>query len=70
VQGWRNRGPETVWGAKLGSDGSPGRGRRVKGQSRGTAGGEILRARPVTLPSARAMKRALLSKGLETTVIN
>jgi hypothetical protein len=27
----------TVWGAKLGSDGSPRGGRRVKGQSRGTA---------------------------------
>jgi hypothetical protein len=27
----------TLWGAKLGSDGSPRGGRRVKGQSRGTA---------------------------------
>jgi hypothetical protein len=59
VQGWRNRGPEgsTVWGAKLGSDGSPRRGRRVKGQSRGTAWRVILQARPATLPSERAMNR-------------
>jgi hypothetical protein len=35
VQGWRNRGPggSTVRDAKLGSDGPPRRGRRVKGQS-------------------------------------
>ena len=59
VQGWRNRGPEgsTVWGAKLGSDGSPRGGRRVKGQSRGTAWRVILQARPATLPSERAMNR-------------
>jgi hypothetical protein len=49
-------------GAKLGSDGSPRRGRRVKGQSRGTAGRVILRASPVTLPSERAMNRVLLSR--------
>jgi hypothetical protein len=41
----------TVWGAKLGSDGSPRRGRRVKGQSQGTAWRVILQASPVTLPS-------------------
>ena len=45
----------TVWGAKLGSDGSPRRGRRVKGQSRGTAWRVILQASPVTIPSERAM---------------
>ena len=55
----------TVWGAKLGSDGSPRRGRRVKGQSRGTAGRIIHQASPVTLPSERAKNRVLLSKGLE-----
>ena len=54
-----------VWGGKLGSDGSPRRGRRVQGQSRGTAWRVILQARPVTLTSARAMNRVLLSKGLE-----
>jgi hypothetical protein len=54
-----------VWGAKLGSDGSPRRGRRVKSQSRGTAWRVILQASPVTLPSERAMNRVLLSKGLE-----
>jgi hypothetical protein len=37
-----------VWGAKLGSEGSPRRGRRVKGQSRGTAWRVILQARPAT----------------------
>src|ERR1019366_5454505 len=61
VQGWRNRGPEgsTVWGAKLGSDGSPRRGRRVKGQSRGTAWRVILPASLVTLPLERGMNRVL-----------
>ena len=36
--GWEEPGAigSTVWGARLGSDGSPRRGRRVKGQSRGT----------------------------------
>jgi hypothetical protein len=65
--GWEEPGARgsTVWGAKLGSDGSPRRGRRVKGQSRGTDGRGILQASPVTLPSARAMNRVLLSKGLE-----
>ena len=65
--GWEEAGARgsTVWGAKLDSDGSPRRGRRVKGQSRGTARRVILQASPVTTPSARAMNRALLSKGLE-----
>src|ERR1035437_9871015 len=45
----------TVWGAKLDSDGSPRRGRRGKGQSRGTAWRVILQASPVTIPSERAM---------------
>src|ERR1035441_3234603 len=44
-----------VWGAKLGSDGPPRRGRRVKGQSRGTAWRVILQASPVTTPAERAM---------------
>jgi hypothetical protein len=64
VQGGRNRGPET-WGAKLGSAGSPRRGTRVKGQSRGTAWRVILQASPVTIPSERAMNRVWLSQGLE-----
>jgi len=57
-QGGRNRGQrlDSVWGAKLGSDGSPRRGRRVQGQSRGTARRGVLQASPVTLPSGRAMK--------------
>jgi hypothetical protein len=55
----------TVWGAKLGSEGLPRRGKRVKGQSRGTAWRVILQASPVTLPSARAMSRVGLSEGLE-----
>ena len=38
----------TVRGAMLGSEGSPRRGRRVKGQSRGTAWRVILQARPAT----------------------
>jgi hypothetical protein len=64
--GWSGAGLEeqaargsTVWGAKLGSDGSPRRGRPVKGQSRGTAWRVILQASPVTLPSERAMNRGL-----------
>jgi hypothetical protein len=48
----------TVWGAKLGSDGSPRRGRRVKGQSRSTAGCVSFQASPVTLPSERAKDQA------------
>jgi hypothetical protein len=38
---------------------------RVKGESRGTAWRVILQARPVTLPSERAINRVLLSKGLK-----
>jgi hypothetical protein len=72
VQGWRNRGlrGSAVWGAKLGSDGSPRRGRRVKGQSRGTGGRVILQARPVTILSERPMNRLLLAEGLEMKVTN
>src|ERR1035438_7507124 len=47
----------TVWGAKLGSDGSPRRGRRVKGQGRGTAWRVTLQASSVTIPSERARNR-------------
>ena len=66
VQGWRSRGSGSpVWGAKVGSDGSPRCGRRVRGQRRGTAWRVILQANPETLPSERAMNRVLLSKGLE-----
>src|ERR1017187_5316451 len=36
----------TVWGAKLGSDGPPRRGRRVKDQSQGIAWHVILQASP------------------------
>jgi hypothetical protein len=65
--GWEEPGARgsAVWGAKLGSDGSPRRGRRVKGQSRATVGRVILPANPLTRPSERAMNRALLSKDLE-----
>ena len=60
----RARGSE-VWGARPGSDGSPKRGRRLKGRSRGTAWRVSLRASRVTHPSAKAMNRVLPSKGLE-----
>src|ERR1035437_1239330 len=52
----------TVWGAKLGSDGSPRRRRRVNvnGQSRGTAWRMILLASPLTMPSERAINRVLV----------
>jgi hypothetical protein len=65
--GWEEPGARgsTVWGAKLSSDGSPRHGKRVKGQSRATAGHVILQASPVTIPSARAMNRVWLSEGLE-----
>src|ERR1039457_5342813 len=53
VQGWRNRA-SAVWGAKLGSDGSPRRGRQAKDQNRDTAWRVILQASPVTIPSKRA----------------
>jgi hypothetical protein len=49
----------TVWGSKLGSDGSPRCGRRVEGQSRGTAWHVILQATSVTISSERAMNRVL-----------
>jgi hypothetical protein len=60
--GWEVPGASgsAVWGAKLGSEGSPRRERRVKGQSRGTAWRLILQASPVTIPSAGAMNRVLL----------
>jgi hypothetical protein len=47
-------GGSTVWGATPGSDVSRRRGRRVKGQSRGTAWRVILMASQVTIPSERA----------------
>ena len=50
------------WGAKLGSEESPRRGRQGKGQ---TAWRVILQAIPVTIPAGRAMNQVLLSKGLE-----
>lgn len=43
-----------VWSAKLGSDGPPRLGRRVKGQGRRAAGRVILQPIPVLLPSERA----------------
>ena len=46
-----------VWGAKLGSDGSPRRGRRLKAQSRGTAWRMILQASPVIIPPKTARNR-------------
>jgi hypothetical protein len=55
-----------IWGAKVGSDGSPRHGSRVESLSRGTAGRVIYQASPVTIQSERAMNRVLLSKGLET----
>ena len=44
VQGLEEQGTRgsAVWGAKLGSDGSPRRGRRVKGQSRGDRSGRLV----------------------------
>jgi len=67
VQGWSNRMPEArlfgapswVWMDRRDA------GRRVKGQSRGTAWRVILQASPITIPSERALNRALLAKGLE-----
>src|ERR1019366_5444817 len=53
-----------VWGAKLGSDGSRRRGRRVKGQSRGTAWRVILKASPATILSAGAKNPSLSHKPL------
>jgi hypothetical protein len=36
VQGWRNKGPGSAdWGARLGPDGSPRRGKRTTGETRG-----------------------------------
>ena len=67
VQGWTRRRPEgsAVSGAKLRSEGSPRRGKQANGQSRGTVSGLIRqRKSPVTIPSARAMNRVLLSKRL------
>jgi hypothetical protein len=54
-----------VWGAKLGSDGSPRRAKRVQGENRGTAWRVILQASPATLPSERTMNLVLLCNGLE-----
>jgi hypothetical protein len=54
-----------VSGAKLRSEGSPRRGKPANGPSRGTVSSLIRqRKNPVTLPSARAMNRVLLSKRL------
>ena len=53
-----------VLSAKLRSDGSPRRGKRANGQSRGTVRAAPSEQSPVAIPSERAMNRVLLSKGL------
>ena len=52
-----NRGARgsAVWGAKLGSDGSPRCGKRAQGENRGTAGRMILQGSPGTLPIPAAV---------------
>jgi hypothetical protein len=54
-----------VWGAKLGSDGSPRCGKQAQGENWGTAGRVIIQASPVTLLSERAINLVLLCNGLE-----